>query len=86
MDQNDDDLTAGIAPDAAAHRSPRRRVDPSWRPKALGLLTARWAGAQPLTVLTPEPRGGVRAERYENQVDWETDARAGARISGKTGT
>ncbi|WZD42982.1 nucleoside 2-deoxyribosyltransferase domain-containing protein (plasmid) [Streptomyces sp. A144] len=26
----------------------------------------------------PAPRGGVRAERYENQVDWETDACAGA--------
>ncbi|MET9986648.1 nucleoside 2-deoxyribosyltransferase domain-containing protein [Streptomyces rochei] len=36
------------------------------------------AGAQPLTDLTPESRGGVRAERYEDQVDWETDARAGA--------
>ncbi|MGJ7874815.1 hypothetical protein [Streptomyces rochei] len=34
------------------------------------------AGAQPLTDLTAGSRGGVRAERYENQVDWETDADA----------
>ncbi|MEV8248390.1 nucleoside 2-deoxyribosyltransferase domain-containing protein [Streptomyces rochei] len=62
---------AGPTPDRSA-------PVPSWRPKALDLLTARWAGVQPLTVLTPESRGGVRAERYEDQVDWESDARAGA--------
>ncbi|MFI1869692.1 nucleoside 2-deoxyribosyltransferase domain-containing protein [Streptomyces jumonjinensis] len=49
---------------------------PSWRPEALDLITAQWTGPQPLTVLTPESRGGVRAERYEHQVDWETNARA----------
>jgi hypothetical protein len=62
---------AGPTPDRSA-------PVPFWRPKALDLITVRWAGAQPLTVLTPESRCGVRAERYENQVDWETDARAGA--------
>ncbi|MFH9958983.1 nucleoside 2-deoxyribosyltransferase domain-containing protein [Streptomyces roseolus] len=51
---------------------------PSWRPEALTLITAQWTGPDPLTVLTPESRDGIRAERYEHQVDWETDARAAA--------
>jgi hypothetical protein len=62
---------AGPTPDKSA-------PVPSWRPEALDLITARWTGPEPLTVLTPESRNGVRAERYEHQVDWETDARAGA--------
>ncbi|MDV9188207.1 nucleoside 2-deoxyribosyltransferase domain-containing protein [Streptomyces sp. SR27] len=49
---------------------------PSWRPEALALITAQWTSPEPLTVLTPESRDGVRAERYEHQVDWETEARA----------
>ncbi|MFE2943424.1 nucleoside 2-deoxyribosyltransferase domain-containing protein [Streptomyces sp. NPDC059255] len=51
---------------------------PSWRPDAAQLLAEQWTGAQPLAVLTPESRNGQRADRYETQVDWETDARAAA--------
>ncbi|MFJ5811519.1 nucleoside 2-deoxyribosyltransferase domain-containing protein (plasmid) [Streptomyces sp. NBC_01426] len=57
---------------------PTPRADgpvPSWRPDAIGELTAQWTGRQPLTVLNPESRGGVRAAHYDDQVDWETDAR-----------
>ncbi|MGW6247951.1 nucleoside 2-deoxyribosyltransferase domain-containing protein [Streptomyces roseolus] len=62
---------AGPTPDRSA-------PVPSWRPEALTLITAQWTGPEPLTVLTPESRDGIRAERYEHQVDWETDARAAA--------
>ncbi|MFD7787666.1 nucleoside 2-deoxyribosyltransferase domain-containing protein [Streptomyces nojiriensis] len=41
-------------------------------------LTGQWLGRRPLTVLSPESRHGERADRYETQVDWETDARAAA--------
>ena len=51
---------------------------PSWRPEATRALAARWTGGQPLAVLSPESRHGERADRYETQVDWETDARAAA--------
>lgn len=50
----------------------------SWRPAAIEELAARWTGEQPLTVLTPESRGGVRAKHYDDQVGWETAARAAA--------
>ncbi|GGX40541.1 nucleoside 2-deoxyribosyltransferase domain-containing protein [Streptomyces noursei] len=50
----------------------------SWRPAALEELAAQWTGEQPLTVLTPESRGGKRAKCYDDQVEWETDARAQA--------
>lgn len=62
---------AGPTPDKSA-------PVPSWRPDAAEALAAQWTGAQPLTVLSPESRGAVRAERYEHQVDWETGARAAA--------
>ncbi|PRH80775.1 hypothetical protein C6N75_02470 [Streptomyces solincola] len=62
---------AGPTPDKSAPA-------PSWRPTALDLITAQWTGPEPLTVLSPESRCGVRAERYEHQVDWETEARAAA--------
>lgn len=62
---------AGPTPDEAA-------PVPSWWPAAVEALAAQWTGDQPLTVLTPESRNGVRAERYEHQVDWETAARAHA--------
>jgi hypothetical protein len=62
---------AGPTPD-------KRAPVPSWRPEALNLITVQWTDPHPLTVLTPESRDGVRAERYEHQVDWETDARAAA--------
>ncbi|WP_329812702.1 nucleoside 2-deoxyribosyltransferase domain-containing protein, partial [Streptomyces sp. GSL17-113] len=51
---------------------------PSWRPAALNALAAQWTSTQPLTVLSPESRTGQRADRYEDQVDWETTARAAA--------
>lgn len=50
----------------------------SWRPAAIEALDAAWAGEQTLNVLSPESRGGVRAETYEDQVDWESWARMGA--------
>ncbi|WP_443055834.1 nucleoside 2-deoxyribosyltransferase domain-containing protein [Streptomyces sp. NBC_00690] len=50
----------------------------SWRPAATTELAAQWTGPQPLTVLSPESRGGVRAAHYDDQVDWETEARASA--------
>nr|WP_235619369.1 nucleoside 2-deoxyribosyltransferase domain-containing protein [Embleya scabrispora] len=62
---------AGPTPDRSA-------PVPSWRPAAVDALAARWTGDRPLTVLNPESRGGMRAVRYEDQVDWETDARAAA--------
>lgn len=49
---------------------------PSWRPAAAEALAEQWTGAAPLTVLTPESRGGKRARHYDDQVGWETDARA----------
>lgn len=51
---------------------------PSWRPAAIEELAARWNREQPLTVLTPESRGGIRAQHYDDQVGWETRARAAA--------
>ncbi|MEW1700655.1 nucleoside 2-deoxyribosyltransferase domain-containing protein [Streptomyces sp. NPDC091278] len=62
---------AGPTPDKSA-------PVPSWRPDAAEALAAQWTGAQPLAVLSPESRHGQRADRYETQVDWETDARAAA--------
>ena len=62
---------AGPTPD-------KSRPVPSWRPEALGLLDELWTGSETLTVLSPESRNGVRANRYEHQVDWETQARADA--------
>ncbi|MGW6741673.1 nucleoside 2-deoxyribosyltransferase domain-containing protein [Streptomyces sp. NPDC055025] len=62
---------AGPTPDKSA-------PVPSWRPEALALITGQWTGPEPLTVLTPESRDGVRAEHYEQQADWETEARASA--------
>ncbi|MEU0529211.1 hypothetical protein [Amycolatopsis tolypomycina] len=40
---------------------------PSWRPGAVEAIRDIWNEAEPLTVLTPESRGGVRAARYEDQ-------------------
>ncbi|MFJ5122941.1 nucleoside 2-deoxyribosyltransferase domain-containing protein [Kitasatospora sp. NPDC088548] len=50
----------------------------SWRPAAVAELGAQWAGPGPLTVLSPESRGGRRAAHYDDQVEWETAARAAA--------
>lgn len=51
----------------------------SWRPAAVEAIEAAWTGA-PLTVLTPESRGGVRAKHYDDQFEWETTARAAASV------
>ncbi|WP_244330565.1 nucleoside 2-deoxyribosyltransferase domain-containing protein [Streptomyces subrutilus] len=51
---------------------------PSWRPQALRVLAEQWTGPQTLTVLSPESSNGDRADRYETQVHWETEARATA--------
>ncbi|WP_183091452.1 nucleoside 2-deoxyribosyltransferase domain-containing protein [Streptomyces radicis] len=58
--------------------TPRHPDVPSWRPAALTHLAAQWRGPELLTVLTPESRDGHRAAHYDDQVDWETDARAAA--------
>ncbi|QIZ35918.1 nucleoside 2-deoxyribosyltransferase domain-containing protein [Saccharopolyspora sp. ASAGF58] len=50
----------------------------SWRPKAVELIEAAWRRPDRLTVLTPESRGNLRAERYADQFAWENDARAAA--------
>ncbi|GAA3918282.1 hypothetical protein GCM10022244_29390 [Streptomyces gulbargensis] len=62
---------AGPTPD-------KRTPVPSWRPEAARLLAGQWTGPEPLTVLSPESHNGQRADRYEQQVDWETHARAAA--------
>lgn len=53
---------------------------PSWRPFAIDHLQRQWTGDDPLIVLSPESRGGVRADRYEDQWDWENMARARATV------
>ena len=58
--------------------TPRRDEVPSWRPAAVEALAHQWHGPEPLTVLTPESKGGTRAAHYDDQVDWETEARAAA--------
>lgn len=52
----------------------------SWRPAATAELARQWAGRRPLTVLSPESRDGIRAAHYDDQVDWETQARAASAI------
>jgi hypothetical protein len=51
--------------------TPRTATVPSWRPDAIAALGQAWTGHRPLTVLTPESRGGRRAAEYHDQVDWE---------------
>lgn len=53
---------------------------PSWRPTAARALAAAWRGRVPLLVLSPESRGGVRADRYVDQVRWEMRARSVATV------
>lgn len=54
---------------------------PSWRPAATQALAAAWRGRVPLVVLSPESRGGVRADRYVDQVRWEMRARSVATVA-----
>ena len=58
--------------------TPVRADVASWRPAAVDEVAAQWTGSRPLTVLSPESRGGERAARYEDQVEWETRARRSA--------
>ncbi|MFC4587023.1 nucleoside 2-deoxyribosyltransferase domain-containing protein [Sphaerisporangium corydalis] len=58
--------------------TPRSEDVPSWRPAAIEAITLAWTGPGPLTVLTPESRGGVRAEHYDDQFAWENAARESA--------
>lgn len=53
---------------------------PSWRPDALAELEQQWPREEPLTVLSPESRGGIRADRYEDQFRWELEARHAATV------
>ncbi|MFD4830097.1 nucleoside 2-deoxyribosyltransferase domain-containing protein [Streptomyces uncialis] len=52
----------------------------SWRPAAVAELTNQWrgTGTERLTILSPESSGGRRAAHYDDQVAWETEARATA--------
>ncbi|MFD9593113.1 nucleoside 2-deoxyribosyltransferase domain-containing protein [Kitasatospora sp. NPDC059973] len=50
----------------------------SWRPAAIDELAAQWTGEESLTIYSPESRGGRRAAHYDDQVGWETEARASA--------
>lgn len=59
--------------------TPTRGQVPSWRPAAIEAIAAAWTGG-PLTVLTPESRGGVRAKSYDDQFEWETAARKAAGV------
>ncbi|WP_337825240.1 nucleoside 2-deoxyribosyltransferase domain-containing protein [Amycolatopsis sp. A1MSW2902] len=43
------------------------------RPSAIDLLAEQWHGDGPLTVLSPESRGGIRAEHYDDQVESELE-------------
>lgn len=71
-------IPAGTTSVFLAGPTPRRDDVPSWRPAAVEALAARWRGPGSLTVLTPESRDGIRAAHYDDQVDWETEARGAA--------
>jgi hypothetical protein len=58
--------------------TPRSADVPSWRPAAIRQLAAQWQGPGKLAVLIPEPPGGQHLACYDDQVQWETDARAAA--------
>lgn len=60
--------------------TPERGTVPSWRPEAIRQLEFHWSGDKPLTVFSPESRGGVRAKTYEEQVRWEMTARYRATV------
>jgi hypothetical protein len=58
--------------------TPRRPSVPSWRPAAIAELAGQWPGPEPLAVLIPESPDGPGTVDYDDQVEWETSARAGA--------
>ena len=51
--------------------TPREDAVPSWRPAAIAQVCQQWDHPAPLTILTPESRGGRRAKEYHDQVEWE---------------
>jgi 8-oxo-dGTP pyrophosphatase MutT (NUDIX family) len=50
--------------------TPRDPSVASWRPEAVGLLRAQWAGDGRLVVFVPEHRSG-RHDNYTGQIEWE---------------
>jgi Nucleoside 2-deoxyribosyltransferase like len=58
--------------------TPRSADVPSWRPAAIRQLAAQWEGPGKLAVLIPEPPDGQRFAYYDDQVQWEADAREAA--------
>lgn len=52
--------------------TPRSKSVRSWRADAFFALRDAWAGPETLNVLIPEPKDGVWAEEYHDQVEWET--------------
>jgi hypothetical protein len=60
--------------------TPRSSDVPSWRPAAIAMLESTWHSPSPLTVFTPESRGGKRAIEYHDQVEWEHRALDTARV------
>ncbi|HEX4830324.1 MAG TPA: nucleoside 2-deoxyribosyltransferase domain-containing protein [Trebonia sp.] len=58
--------------------TPRSASVPSWRPAAVRELAAQWRGPGPLAVFIPEPRADQGWTYPDNQMAWETDARARA--------
>lgn len=60
--------------------TPRSSDVPSWRPAPTRELAAQWQGPGKLAVLIPEPPDGQRFAYYDDQVQWETDARGTASV------
>jgi hypothetical protein len=58
--------------------SPRSPHVESWRPAAISLAEENLWNLSKITLITPEPRDGVYPKNYDDQIDWEFDARAAA--------
>lgn len=71
-----------IPPGARIFLAGPSHTDPaqSWRPRAIELLEEHWLNGPVLNVISPESRGGVRAQSYLDQVRWENMARACADV------
>jgi hypothetical protein len=65
----------GAASVFLAGPTPRSADVPSWRPAAIAEIAAQWPD-EALSVFIPEPLDGQRWAYYDNQMAWETDARA----------
>lgn len=59
---------------------------PSWRPWAIELIEAGWRGAEPLVVLTPESRGGVRARPARTRLSDNTSLSDKPVVSSRAGS